>query len=134
MMRYVTGVDLQQNYFSSSTGRSNSASDYSDFKGATRGAAIGDLKQPFSEVHPWCFEPPARSRETPERVENPERRRRHGELDSEEWLVWRPVRAVSFLKCTLLLIILCTSFENFCTPESSLNMLLFDGWLLQCLL
>ena len=33
----------------------------------------------------------------------------------------------SALSSGLLLIILCISFENFCTPESLLNMLLFDG-------
>ena len=68
-----------------SSGSSDSASDSSDFEGAIGGATIGDIVQPFSEIQPWRFEPPARSTVSPVRVENPETPRRRCELDSEEW-------------------------------------------------
>ena len=84
-MRYVTGVQLQENVSDSSTGSSDSASDSSDFEGAIGGATIGDIVKPLSEIQPWRFEPPARSRVSPERVENPEPPQRRCELDSEEW-------------------------------------------------
>lgn len=66
-------------------GSSDSASDSSDFEGALGGATIGDIVQPFSEIQPWRFEPPARSTVSPDTVENPEPPRRRCELDSEEW-------------------------------------------------